>query len=301
MRSSDSTTSSRAARSAAASRTRSGSTSSRPHSNGSPTAPRWARPSSSCDARGLRELGPVPPGTRSERLVIAPASVRLPSPLLIVGSALCQDHRMDRFETKVVVVTGAASGIGRALVEAWLREGCRVVMADVEVPALTTAHERLDPGLRDRAIAVHTDVSDAASVHALADATIDAFGQVDIVCNNAGVSTFNTFEHQTLADWQWVLGVNLWGVIHGVHTFVPIMRKQPTPAHVVNTASIAGLLSGIAYIGVYAASKTAVVSISETLRQELEIEGAPIGVSVLCPSATDTDCMEGERNRPAAT
>ena len=208
---------------------------------------------------------------------------------------------MDQFEGKVAVVTGAASGIGRALAEAWLREGCRVVMADIEVPALAAAHEQLDPAQRDRAITVRTDVSDAASVDALAAATIDAFGQVDIVCNNAGVSTFNTFEHQTLADWQWVLGVNLWGVIHGVHTFVPIMRRQATQAHVVNTASIAGLLSGIAYIGVYAASKVAVVSISETLRQELAIEGAPIGVSVLCPSATDTDCMEGERNRPPAT
>ena len=208
---------------------------------------------------------------------------------------------MDQFEGKVAVVTGAASGIGRALAEAWLREGCRVVLADIEVPALATADEQLEPSLRARVITVRTDVSDAASVEALAASTLDAFGQVDIVCNNAGVSTFNTFEHQTLDDWQWVLGVNLWGVIHGVHTFVPIMRRQGTPGHVVNTASIAGLLSGIAYIGVYAASKVAVVSISETLRQELAIEGAPIGVSVLCPSATDTDCMEGERNRPAAT
>ena len=110
------------------------------------------------------------------------------------------------------------------------------------------------PG-RDRAVTVRTDVSDAASVESLAVATIEAFGQVDIVCNNVGVSTFNTFENQTLADWQWVLGVNLWGVIHGVHTFVPIMRRQGTPGHIVNTASVAGLLSGVAYIGPYAASK----------------------------------------------
>ncbi len=208
---------------------------------------------------------------------------------------------MDQFEGTVAVVTGAASGIGLALTEAWLREGCRVVMADIEAPALEAAHARLDPAARDRAITVRTDVSDAASVDDLAAATIAAFGQVDIVCNNAGVSTFNTFEHQTLADWQWVLGVNLWGVIHGVHTFVPIMRRQGTPGHIVNTASIAGLLSGIAYIGPYAASKVAAVSISETLRQELAIEGAPIGVSVLCPSATNTACMEGERNRPPET
>ena len=112
------------------------------------------------------------------------------------------------------------------------------------------------------------------------------------------MSTFNTIANQTLDDWQWVLGVNLWGVIHGVRTFVPIMRKQGTEAHIVNTASIAGLLSGIAYIGPYAVSKVGVVSLSETLRQELAIEGVPIGVSVLCPSATNTACMEGERNRP---
>ena len=208
---------------------------------------------------------------------------------------------MEQLEGKLVVVTGAASGIGFGLAEAWLRAGCRVVMADIEAPALGDAHARLDPSARDRAITVRTDVSDAASVDDLAATTIDAFGQVDVVCNNAGVSTFNTFEHQTLADWRWVLGVNLWGVIHGVHTFVPIMRRQGTPAHVVNTASIAGLLSGIAYIGPYAATKTAVVSISETLRQELAIEGVPIGVSVLCPSATLSACMEGERNRPAET
>jgi NAD(P)-dependent dehydrogenase (short-subunit alcohol dehydrogenase family) len=198
-----------------------------------------------------------------------------------------------------VVVTGAASGIGRALVDAWLAEGCRVVMADIEEPALRAAHDGLDEDARHRAIVVPTDVSDAAAVARLADQTLAAFGQVDIVCNNAGVSTFNTFEHQTLDDWRWVVGVNLWGVIHGVHTFVPIMRAQRTPGHVVNTASIAGLLSGIAHIGPYAVTKVGVVSLSETLRQELAIAGAPIGVSVLCPSATNTACMEGERNRPA--
>ena len=207
---------------------------------------------------------------------------------------------MDEFEGKVAVVTGAASGIGRALVDAWLAEGCRVVMADVEEPALQAAHDALAADARDRAIVVPTDVSDAAAVAHLAEETLAAFGQVDILCNNAGVSTFNTFEHQSLDDWHWVVNVNLWGVIHGVHTFVPIMRAQGTPGHVVNTASIAGLLSGIAYIGPYAVTKVGVVSLSETLRQELAIEGAPIGVSVLCPSATNTACMEGERNRPAA-
>ncbi|MEX2100836.1 MAG: SDR family NAD(P)-dependent oxidoreductase [Acidimicrobiia bacterium] len=208
---------------------------------------------------------------------------------------------MDRFEGKVAVVTGAASGIGFALTEAWLREGCSVVMADIEEPALDAARARLGDETNDRVVTVPVDVSDPASVDRLAAATVAKFGQVDIVCNNAGVSTFNTIANQTLADWQWVLGVNLWGVIHGVHAFVPILRRQGTEAHIVNTASIAGLLSGIAYIGPYAVSKVGVVSLSETLRQELALEGAPIGVSVLCPSATNTACMEGERNRPPDT
>ena len=208
---------------------------------------------------------------------------------------------MDELGGKVAVVTGAASGIGFALTTAWLREGCSVVMADIEEPALDAARARLGDDERDRVVPVPTDVTDPAAVDRLAAATVARFGQVDIVCNNAGVSTFNTIANQTLADWQWVLGVNLWGVIHGVHTFVPILRRQSTEAHIVNTASIAGLLSGIAYIGPYAVSKVGVVSLSETLRQELAMEGAPIGVSVLCPSATNTACMEGERNRPPDT
>src|SRR5690606_5658751 len=113
------------------------------------------------------------------------------------------------------------------------------------------------------------------------------------------VSTFNTIDQQTLDDWRWVVDVNLWGVIHGVHTFVPIMREQGTPGHVVNTASIAGLLSGIPFLAPYSATKVAVVSISETLRVELAMAGSPIGVSVLCPSGVDTRVLDAERNRPA--
>ena len=119
-----------------------------------------------------------------------------------------------------------------------------------------------------------------------------------MLCNNAGVSTFNLFRDQTLDDWRWVVGVNFWGVVHGLQTFVPIMREQGTPAHIVNTASIAGLLSGVAFIGPYCATKVAVVSISETLAQELAVEESPIGVSVLCPSGVDTRVMESERGRP---
>jgi NAD(P)-dependent dehydrogenase (short-subunit alcohol dehydrogenase family) len=200
---------------------------------------------------------------------------------------------------RVAVVTGAASGIGRALAEAFAAAGSAVVVADLD----GTEAEVVAAGIRDSggdALAVGVDVADAAAVDQLAATTLDRFGRVDVLCNNAGVSTFNLLRDQTLDDWRWVFDVNLWGVVHGVQSFVPIMRSQGTPAHIVNTASIAGLLSGIAFIGPYAATKVAVVSISETLAQELAIEELPIGVSVLCPSSVDTRVMESERGRPAA-
>ena len=205
---------------------------------------------------------------------------------------------MDELEDKVVVVTGGASGIGLALARAFLASGCRVVIADIELDALDDARAALGAEVAERVHAVLADVADLQSVQLLAASTLDRFGHVDILCNNAGVSTFNTIERLTIADWQWVLGVDLWGVIHGVHTFLPIMLQQGTPGHIVNTASIAGLVSGVAHLAPYAVAKVGVVSLSETLRTELQISGAPIGVSVLCPSATNTNVMEGERNRP---
>jgi NAD(P)-dependent dehydrogenase (short-subunit alcohol dehydrogenase family) len=135
-------------------------------------------------------------------------------------------------------------------------------------------------------------------VQTLAERAFKAFGGVHVLCNNAGVAAWGGLERATHRDWQWVLGVNLWGVIHGVHAFLPIMLRQGTPAHIVNTASIAGLVSGVAYLGPYAVAKVGVVSLSETLRTELAASDAAIGVSVLCPSATNTNVMEGERNRP---
>jgi len=199
---------------------------------------------------------------------------------------------------RVAVVTGAASGIGRALSEAFAATGSAVVVADLD----GAEGEVVAQGIRaggGSALTVEVDVSDAAAVDRLAAATLQEFGRVDVLCNNAGVSTFNLFRDQTLDDWRWVVGVNFWGVVHGVHTFVPIMRDQGTPGHIVNTASIAGLLSGVAFIGPYCATKVAVVSISETLAQELAIDQTPIGVSVLCPSSVDTKVMESERGRPA--
>lgn len=199
---------------------------------------------------------------------------------------------------RVAVVTGAAGGIGRALAELFAAEGSAVVVADIDVAGA----EEVAAGIVERggqALAVGVDVSDAAAVDALAAATVERFGRVDVLCNNAGVSTFNLLADQTLDDWRWVFGVNLWGVVHGVQSFLPILRAQGTPAHVVNTSSIAGLLSGVMFIGPYAATKAAVVSLSETLAQELGMEGSPIGVSVLCPSSVDTGVMESERNRPS--
>ena len=199
---------------------------------------------------------------------------------------------------KVAVVTGAASGIGRALAEAFAAAGSAVVVADLD----GAGAETVAAGIRasgGEAEAMAVDVTDAAAVDRLAADTLARFGRVDVLCNNAGVSTFNLMRDQTLDDWRWVFGVNLWGVVHGLQSFVPIMRDQGTPGHIVNTASVAGLLSGVAFIGPYSATKVAVVSISETLVQELAIDQTPIGVSVLCPSSVDTRVMESERGRPA--
>jgi NAD(P)-dependent dehydrogenase (short-subunit alcohol dehydrogenase family) len=200
---------------------------------------------------------------------------------------------------RVAVVTGAASGIGRALAEAFAAAGSAVVVADLDGAEAEVVASGIQAA-GGEAAAVTVDVSDAAAVDGLAATTLERFGRVDVLCNNAGVSTFNLLRDQTLDDWRWVFDVNLWGVVHGLQSFVPVMRRQGTPAHIVNTASIAGLLSGVLFIGPYAATKVAVVSISETLVQELALDGVPIGVSVLCPSSVDTRVMESERGRPAA-
>jgi NAD(P)-dependent dehydrogenase (short-subunit alcohol dehydrogenase family) len=200
---------------------------------------------------------------------------------------------------KVAVVTGGASGIGRALAETFAREGSTVVIADHD----TEHAEEVAAMIRDRggdALAVTVDVSDLTAVERLAATVVDRYGRVDVLCNNAGVSTFNLMRDQSLAEWRWVVDVNFWGVVHGLHTFLPIMREQGSPGHVVNTASIGGLLTGSPVIGPYCATKAAVVSVSETLAQELALEESPIGVSVLCPSSVDTRMMESDRNRPAA-
>jgi len=205
---------------------------------------------------------------------------------------------MRDFKDKVAVVTGGASGIGFAMARAFAREGMRVVIADVEADALAVA-EREIRGMGATVLGVRTDVSRSHDVEALAADALNAFGSVHLVCNNAGVGgAAGPIWERSIGDWQWVMGVNLWGVIHGIRTFVPIMLKQGGDAHIVNTASVAGLLS-LPFTGVYQATKHAVVTISETLYAELTSAGAHIGVSVLCPGFVKTRIMDSSRNRPA--
>jgi NAD(P)-dependent dehydrogenase (short-subunit alcohol dehydrogenase family) len=205
---------------------------------------------------------------------------------------------MQEFQGKVAVVTGAASGIGFALAERFAREGMKVVLADVEADALARAEAELR-GRGATVLAVRTDVRQAGEVEALAEQTLAAFGGVHVLCNNAGVVVFKSSWEHTLADWEWVLGVNLWGVIHGVRTFVPIMLRQGTEGHVVNTASGAGLITA-PFFGSYFVSKHGVVALSECLSRELAQSGAPVKVSVLCPNLVRTNIGASARNRPLA-
>jgi NAD(P)-dependent dehydrogenase (short-subunit alcohol dehydrogenase family) len=204
---------------------------------------------------------------------------------------------MREFLDKVAVVTGAASGIGFAMAERFAREGMHVVLADIERDALARAEISLRNAGK-KVLAVVTDVSKPESVEALAKKTLETFGTVHVVCNNAGVGNPAVpIWENTLADWQWVLGVNLWGVVHGIRTFVPILLRQGEPGHVVNTASMAGLMSS-ARLGIYNASKHAVVAISETLHAELAAIGSQVKVSVLCPAFVQTNIGDSGRNRP---
>ena len=204
---------------------------------------------------------------------------------------------MKEFKDKVAVITGAASGIGHGIARRCAQEGMKVVLADIEEKALTqTEKEMKDVGAS--VLAVLTDVSKASDVEVLGQKTLDAFGAVHLLCNNAGVGTGATIWESTLVDWEWVLGVNLWGVIHGVRVFVPIMLEQDTECHIVNTASGAGLISS-PHIGTYKVTKHGIVTLSETLYQELALRGAKIRVSVLCPMWVNTQLMEAEQNRPA--
>jgi len=202
------------------------------------------------------------------------------------------------FRDRVAVVTGAASGIGLALAERFAAEGMKVVMADIEAAALATASD----GLRRKGAevrATRVDVSRPEDVERLADETYRAFGAAHVVCNNAGVAVIGAVHEHTLADWQWVINVNLWGVIHGVRAFLPRMLGGGDEGHIVNTASMAGLTTA-PFMSVYDVTKHGVVALSESMYKELAATGAPIGVSVACPGLIDTNIMRSARNRPEA-
>jgi len=203
---------------------------------------------------------------------------------------------MKNFAQKIAVVTGAASGIGRALAEKFADAGCSLVLADVDDAGLEESR-----GLAEKrgvkVEVVHCDVSSQDSVDALADASYDAFGAVHILCNNAGVLSGGTSWEVDIKDYAWQIGVNTFGVIHGVRSFVPRMIAQDSPGHVVNTASMAALTT-MPFAGAYHMSKHAVLAFSECLYHEMKVTQSKIGVSVLCPELINTGIAESERVRP---
>jgi NAD(P)-dependent dehydrogenase (short-subunit alcohol dehydrogenase family) len=203
---------------------------------------------------------------------------------------------MEALEGRVAVVTGAASGIGLALATRLAAEGMRLVLGDIEAPALEVAASRLrDDGAEVEARV--TDVSKAAEVDALGRAALERFGGLHLAVNNAGVSGGGLSWDIPVETWEWILGVNLLGVIHGIRSFVPRIIESGG-GHVVNTASLAGLTSP-PFMGPYNVSKHGVVTLSETLYQELQLTHPEVGVTVVCPGWVRTRIHEADRNRPA--
>lgn len=218
-----------------------------------------------------------------------------PARLAFAGSVPYREL-VDQLEGKTAVITGAASGMGKAFALRFARAGMNIVLADIEAPALTDAVAEV-AALGVEAVGVETDVADEASVAALAAGAIDRFGRVNVVCNNAGVAGGTLLDGaggMALADWRWVIDVNLWGVVHGHKAFLPHLLEHGD-GHVVNTASMAGHFPGHS---AYTASKWAVVGITEGLYHQLAAMGSPVGVSCLCPGFVDTNILTSDRNRP---
>src|SRR6266567_947725 len=206
---------------------------------------------------------------------------------------------MKQLSGRVAVVTGAASGIGLAMAARFAAEGMRCVLADVEDGALQRAVDELRRS-GAAAVGVRADVSSAADVRALADRTIAEFGAVHVLCNNAGVGGGTDFAKTPLDTWEWVLGVNLWGVIHGCRTFLPLLLEQDE-AHIVNTSSMAALNGHPLGLAPYTVAKFGVLGLTQNLFFELAATtGGRVGVSVLIPGLTRTRIFEGDRNRPAS-
>jgi NAD(P)-dependent dehydrogenase (short-subunit alcohol dehydrogenase family) len=199
---------------------------------------------------------------------------------------------------KVAVVTGGASGIGKGIATRLAAEGARVVIADIQQDALDATAAELGELGEFGVTGVRVDVSDSASVEQLARTVVEMHGTVHVVCNNAGIGPLAPVKDLTLDDWRWMLGVNLWGVIHGVHTFLPILSANPDGGHIVNTASMAGLVAH-GRLGAYATAKYGVVALTEVLAEELAADGSRVGATVLCPGTVHTNIGTSSRNRPA--
>ncbi len=204
---------------------------------------------------------------------------------------------MEELTGKVAVITGGASGMGRAFADRFAAAGMNVVLGDIEEPVLAEAVTELEASGAE-VLGMRCDVSDHESVLALRDATFDRFGAAHVVCLNAGVAGGGTILEQTVNSWNWVLGVNLFGIVHGLDAFLPGLVEQDE-GHVLMTASIAGHLS-IAGLAPYNASKHATVTIAESLYAELQEVGSRVGVSCLCPGFVATNIFTSERNRPEA-
>lgn len=203
---------------------------------------------------------------------------------------------MQEFTNKVAVVTGAASGIGKALAARCLEEGMQVVLADIEESALERTVSEFQAQGKNALLPVRTDVSMEIEIDALVEKTLETFGAVHLLFNNAGVVSGGDILESSSKDWEWVLGVNLWSVIHGVRKFLPIMKRQECECHIVNTASGAGLLPGFTPVS-YTVSKYGVVALSESVFLDLAQENSKVGISVLCPGLIDTQIAAADRNR----
>ncbi|MCG2624768.1 SDR family NAD(P)-dependent oxidoreductase [Arthrobacter sp. I2-34] len=201
--------------------------------------------------------------------------------------------RTVEFAGSVAVVTGGASGIGKGIAEAFLAEGANVIIADIDDAALAATAAELG------VLGVRTDVTDADSVQALADRAVSEYGRVHVVCNNAGVGPLAPVDKLTLADWRWMLEVNLYGVVHGVHAFLPVLERNPDWGQIVNTSSMS-VIAPPANLAAYVAAKAGVLGLTEVLAQELALRGSVVGATALIPGPVRTNIMNSLRTRPAA-